>query len=248
MYAVFLREVKSYFGSLTAWVLIAVYLLVTGIFSSYGIEGFARWSMTAMQGSESLNINEVLVQNLLSTYGFLLLIFIPMLTMRLFAGERRAGTLDLLLTYPITEMQIILGKLFAALAVVALLLVLTLSSFIIMHRLTPLDWAAVASGYTGLLLLAVCLISMGMWASSLSSSQIVAVSLSFFGGFMIWIFSALDQTGILKERFGDLSALSHLNNLTKGLVDTQDVVYFLAFAALFLFLTARVLESRKWRG
>ena len=248
MYAVFLREVKSYFGSLMAWVIIAVFLLISGYMVAFSLEDYSVYSMSSMQGMQVPNINEMLVQPLLATYGFLMLLILPFLTMRLFAEERRSGTLDLLLTYPITEMQIIFGKLFGAMTVVLLLLVLTLSGFIIMGRLTPIDWAAVTSGYVGLVLMAVCFISMGMWASSLSSSQLVAAAVTFCGSLLLWIFSAVDKLGILKDKFGDLSALSHLNNLTKGLVDTQDVVYFAAFSALFLFLTARVLESRKWRG
>ena len=248
MYAVFLREVKSYFGSVMAWSLIAVYLLIIGYLVSFSLEDYSVYSMSSMQGMQMPNINEMLVQPLMSTYGFLMLFFLPLLTMRLFAEERRSGTLDLLLTYPITEAQIIFGKLFAAMTVVLLLLALTSCSFIIMGRLTPIDWAAIASGYVGLLLLAGCFISMGMWASSLSSSQLVAASLTYGGSLMLWIFSAVDKLGLLKDKFGDLSALSHLNNLTRGVVDTQDVVYFIAFSALFLFLTARVLESRKWRG
>lgn len=248
MYAVFLRELKSYFGSVMAWALIAVYLLISGYLIAFSLEDYSRFTLSAMQGGQLPSINELLVQPLLSTYGFLLLFFLPLLTMRLFAEERRSGTLDLLLTYPITEMQIIMGKLLATMTVVLLMMVLTLSGFIIMGRLTPIDWATVASGYIGLLLMATCFVSLGMWASSLSGSQLVAAAITYGGLLMLWIFTVVDKLGILKEKFGDLSALNHLNNLTRGMVDTQDVVYFVALAALFLFLTARVLESRKWRG
>lgn len=248
MYAVFLRELKSYFGSVMAWALISAYLLISGYLVAFSLEDYAQFSMSSIQGMQGANINELLVQPLMATFGFLLLFFLPLLTMRLFAEERRSGTLDLLLTYPITETQIILGKLLAAMSVVVIILVLTLSGFIIMGRLTPVDWAAITSGYVGLLLMAVCFISMGMWASSLSGSQLVAASITYGGLLILWIFSAIDRLGFLKEKFGDLSALNHLNNMTRGVVDTQDVVYFVALSALFLFLTARVLESRKWRG
>ncbi len=248
MYAVFLRELKSYFGSVMAWALMAAFLLISGYLIAFSLEDYAQFSMSAMQGMQSPNINEMLVQPLLSTWGFLLLFFMPLLTMRLFAEERRSGTLDLLLTYPITEAQIIFGKLFAAMVVVLMMLALTLCGFIIMGRLTPIDWMGITTGYLGLILLAATFISLGMWASSLSGSQLVAASITYGSLLILWVLSAVDRMGWFKERVGDLSALNHLNNMTRGVIDTQDVVYYVALSALFLFLTARVLESRKWRG
>jgi ABC-2 type transport system permease protein len=246
--AVFNRELKAYFSSVLAWVLVSVYLLIVGVIVAFSIEDFADISMMAMQGGRPANAMEQLVPPLLTTMGFLLLFFLPLLTMRLFAEERRSGTLDLLLTYPLTEAQILAGKFMASLTVVGMMLAFTLSGFVMLGRLTPLDWPALAIGYLGLLLLSAAFLAFGMWASSLTSSQLVASVLTYGGLLILWILSGIDRSGALKERFGDLSALAHLTNLTKGVLDTQDLVYFLALATLFLFLTARVLESRKWRG
>jgi ABC-2 type transport system permease protein len=246
--AVFNRELKAYFSSILAWLLVAVYLLIVGFIVAFSIEDFADISMAAMQGARPASAMEQLVPPLLTTMGFLLLFFLPLLTMRLFAEERRSGTLDLLLTYPLTEAQILAGKFMAALTVVGMMLAFTLSGFVMLGRLTPLDWPVLGIGYLGLLLLSAAFLAFGMWASSLTSSQLVAAVVTYGGLLMLWILSGVDRSGALKERFGDLSALAHLTNLTKGVLDTQDLVYFLALAALFLFLTARVLESRKWRG
>jgi ABC-2 type transport system permease protein len=246
--AVFNRELKAYFSSVLAWVLVSVYLLIVGVIVAFSIEDFADISMMAMQGGRPANAMEQLVPPLLITMAFLLLFFLPLLTMRLFAEERRSGTLDLLLTYPLTEAQILAGKFMASLTVVGMMLAFTLSGFVMLGRLTPLDWPVLGIGYLGLLLLSAAFLAFGMWASSLTSSQLVAAVLTYGGLLVLWILSGIDRSGALKERFGDLSALAHLTNMSKGVLDTQDLVYFLALATLFLFLTARVLESRKWRG
>lgn len=248
MIAVFNRELKAYFSSVLAWVLVSVYLLIVGVIVAFSIEDFADISMMAMQGGRPANAMEQLVPPLLITMAFLLLFFLPLLTMRLFAEERRSGTLDLLLTYPLTEAQILAGKFMASLTVVGMMLAFTLSGFVMLGRLTPLDWPVLGIGYLGLLLLSAAFLAFGMWASSLTSSQLVAAVLTYGGLLVLWILSGIDRSGALKERFGDLSALAHLTNMSKGVLDTQDLVYFLALATLFLFLTARVLESRKWRG
>lgn len=248
MIAVFNREIKAYFSSILAWVLMAVYLLIVGFIVSFSLEDFADQSMAAMRGMVQMRVMEHLVPPLLTTMGFLLLFFLPLLTMRLFAEERRSGTLDLLLTYPLTEAEIIAGKFLASLSVVGTMLAFTLSGFLMMGRLTTLDWPVIGIGYLGLLLLSAAFLAFGTWASSLTSSQLVAAVTTYGGLLMLWILSGVDRSGALRDKFGDLSALAHLNNLTKGVLDTQDVVYFAALVALFLFLTARVLESRKWRG
>lgn len=248
MIAVFLREVKAYFSSAVAWSLVAAFLVIYGVITAFSLEDLAQISMQAMGGGQPINIMEMMVPPLLSMMGFLLLFFLPPLTMRIFSGEKRSGTLDLLLTYPLRERDIILGKLMAAMLVVVLMLAFSLSGFIILAKLSAIEWQVVASGYLGLLLLAASFISFGMWVSSLTSSQVVAVSVTYGGLLIFWILDGIDRTGLLKQRFGDLSPLGHLTNMTKGVIDTQNLVYFIAFSFLFLFLTARVLESRKWRG
>ena len=248
MIAVFQRELKAYFSSILAWILTAIYLFIVGVILSLSIEDFADMSMAAMRGMGQSNVMEQLVPPLMTTMGFLLLFFLPLLTMRLFAEERRSGTLDLLLTYPLTEAQILGGKFLAALSVMGMMLAFTLSGFLLLGRMTPVEWPVLGIGYLGLVLMGGAFLAFGMWASSLTSSQLVAAVVTYGGLLMLWILSGVDRSGALKEKVGDLSALAHLSNMTKGVLDTQDLVYFLALTALFLFLTARVLESRKWRG
>lgn len=248
MIAVFHRELKAYFSSILAWVLIAAFLFIVGFIVSFSIIDFADMSMGMMRGQGQVNVMEQLVPPLIGTMGFLLLFFLPLLTMRLFAEERRSGTLDLLLTYPLTETQIVAGKLLASLSVLALMLAFTLSGFLMLSRLTPVEWPLIGVGYLGLVLLGTVILSFGMWASSLTSSQLVAAVVSYGGLLVLWIFESIDRSGALKESMGSLSILSHLTNMARGVLDTQDIVYFITLAGLFLFLTVRVLESRKWRG
>lgn len=248
MGAVFVREVKAYFSSILAWSLIAAYLLLVGFIVSFSFADYATSTMNAMQGGMKLSLMRDLVPPIVSTMGFLMLFFLPLLTMRLFSEEKRSGTLDLLLTYPLTEMQIIWGKFLATMYVVVIMLAFTVSGFIVMSRFTPIEWQVLASGYGALILLAAFFVAFGMWTSSLSSSQLVSASLTYGGLLLLWILSGIDRTGVLKEKFGELSALEHLNNMTKGVIDTQDVVYFVSLTLLFLFLNAMVLASRKWRG
>lgn len=248
MIAVFQRELKAYFSSILAWVLVSGYLFIVGIIVSASIVDFADMSMGMMRGQGQVNVMEQLVPPVMATMGFLLLFFLPLLTMRLFAEEKRSGTLDLLLTYPLTETQIVAGKLLAALTVLAMMLAFTLSGFLMLSRLTPVEWPLIGVGYLGLILLGTVILSIGMWASSLTASQLVAAVVSYGGLLVLWILGSLDRSGDLKEKVGDLSILGHLTNMTRGVLDTQDIVYFITLAGLFLFLTVRVLESRKWRG
>ncbi len=247
MIAVFQREVRAYFSSVLAWALTAAYLLIVGVLVSASLEQYSNISQQAMQGGGGANIMEV-VSSMLMLMGFLLVFFLPLLTMRLFAEERRSGTLDLLLTYPLTEAQIIAGKFLASMTVVGMMLAFTVSGFIMMGRLATLEWPVIGVGYLGLLLLGAALLALGMWASSLTSSQLVAAGLTYGSILLLWILSALDPSGALKDKVGELSASAHLANMARGVLDTQDLVYFAALAGLFMFLTARVLESRKWRG
>lgn len=247
MIAVFQRELKAYFSSILAWVLTSLYLLIVGFLVAVTIQRFADISMAQMRGMGAPSVMEQLVPALISMMAFLLLFFLPLLTMRLFAEEKRSGTLDLLLTYPLTEAQIIGGKFMAAMSVVLMMLAFTLSGFILLSKMTAVEWQVIGMGYLGLLLLACAIIGYGLWASSLTASQLVAAAVTYCGLLILWVFSEF-QTDWMKDTFGDMSALNHLNSLSRGVLDTQDLVYYLGLTFLFLFLTARVLESRKWRG
>lgn len=248
MVAVFIRELRAYYSSILAWTLIAIYLVIAGVMSSFTFDWFAELTMSAQRGMSDINMVERVVDPLMSTYGFLLLFFLPLLTMRLFSEEKRSGTLDLLLTYPLTEAQIIGGKLLATMTVVLLTLLFSACGWLVMAKFTTLEWQIILSGYIGLLLMSCSFVSFGLWTSSLSGSQLVSASLTYGGLLVSWILSAIVTASKVTEYVGDVSVPGNLSAFTKGVVDTQGIVFYLALSLFFLFLTARVLESRKWRG
>lgn len=248
MSAIFLREIKVYFSSLLAWSITAAYLVIVGFIMAFSLGEYSTISMSAMQGGRPFSVMGDFVPPLISTFGFLLLFFLPLLTMRLFAEEKRQGTLDLLFTYPISEAAMVCGKFFAAMFVVLIMLALTSCGFLIMAKYIQLEWQVLACGYLGLMLLAGSFIAFGMLTSSLTSSQLIASSTTYVGLLLLWIISGLDNKGYYKDLFGDLSAVSHLDNMVRGVFSTQDIVYYAALILFFLYLTVRVLESRKWRG
>jgi ABC-2 type transport system permease protein len=179
--------------------------------------------------------------------GFLMMFFLPMLTMRLIAEERRTGTLETLFTYPLTDLQIVLGKFLAALCVALFMIFFGYVWVAGLSTKVTVEWNLVGMGLVGLILYASALISFGLWASSLTSSQMVAAVLTYGGLMMMWLVQVLgDEIQFLIDKLGPLSVMEHLENMVRGNITTHDFVYYFAWIGLFVFLTCRVLESRKW--
>lgn len=250
MIAIFKRDVQSYFNTLTAWILGAGYLFLIGLLYCLMVANFAERSMMAgmQQYQQSPKIMDDLIVPLMWWMGFLMMGILPMLTMRLLAEERRTGTLEMLFTYPLSEWQIVLGKFSAAMSVIAVMLLFTLSSLVALSRKTQLEWSLIGAGYLALLLVAACYVAFGLWASSLSDSQVVAAVVSYVGLFVSWlVHMVMDrQFPMVKEKLGSVSVLDHLEQVVRGNASSHDLVFYLVWIGLFLFLTVRVLESRKW--
>ena len=170
--------------------------------------------------------------------------------MRLFAEERRSGTIELLLTYPVRDGAVLVGKYLAALALYGLMLAGTLLYPLMIAYFARLDWGAVLTGYIGLVLLGATFIAVGLFASSLTENQIVASIISFGVLLMLWVvgWSADYVGGAWGKVLSDLSIIEHFDNFAKGVLDTKDVVYYLGFVTLALFLSLRSLEARRWKG
>ncbi len=250
MIAIFKRDVQAYFNTLTAWILGAVYLFIMGLLYCLMVSSFAERSMMAgmQQYAQSPKIMEDLIVPLIWWMGFLMMFILPMLTMRLLAEERRTGTLEMLFTYPLSEWQIVLGKFSAAMSVVAVVLLFTLSSLVALSRKTHLEWSLIGAGYLALLCVAACYVAFGLWASSLSDSQVVAAVVSYGGLMLGWLAHLImdRQFPKVKETLGSVSVLDHLEQVVRGNASSHDIVFYLVWIFLFLFLTVRVLESRKW--
>jgi ABC-2 type transport system permease protein len=173
-----------------------------------------------------------------------------MLTMRLFAEEKRSGTMELLLTYPLRDGEILAGKFLAALTLYAGILVLTLSYPITVYWFTRIEWGAVLTGYLGLLLLGGAFLAIGLFVSSTTENQIVAGFGTFGALLTLWLLGwfADSAQGVLRTVIQQGAIIEHMESFAKGVIDTKDLVYYLSVTVFALFLTLRSLESKRWRG
>lgn len=251
MIAIMRREIASYFNSATAWIMMAGYIFVLGFVFLMSLSRYSEQSIQAASpfSRAKLNLVDWVMVPTFWWVGFLMMFVASLLTMRLFAEESRTGTLEMLFTYPLTEVDIVLGKFFAAMTVVLSMLGLSSGMFLALSRLAAVEWKVVGAGYFGALLCACAFISFGMWASSLTNQQVIAGGISLGGLLMAWLVTLAGQSvESLKELFGELSIMAPLQEMAKGSVSTHGIVYYLAWTVLFLFLTMRMLESRKLRG
>ncbi len=252
-WAVFKKEMRLYFGSPMAYVVFTFFLLISGYFFSAIFLNYSDFSMRAFmqpQFGQNLNVVDNVMRPLFSNMSVVLLFFMPMLTMRLFAEEKRSGTIELLLTYPVRDGEVLLGKFLAAEALFAILLTLTLVYPALVAFFTRVEWAPILTGYLGLLLAGGTFLAVGVLISSLTENQIVAGFGSFGVLLAFWVvgwsaeFAAPPWRSVLQY----LSMTDHMDGFSRGVVDTKDVVYYVSAIALALFLTLRSLESKRWRG
>jgi ABC-2 type transport system permease protein len=253
VWPIFKKEMRLYFTSPMAYVVIAVFLVLAGYFFFAIFDFFARASLqVAMnpQMGRDLSVTDSVLRPLFSNMSVILLLLMPLITMRLFAEERRSGTIELLLTYPVRDGAVLVGKFLAALALYAVMLALTLLYPLLVFAFTRLEWGPVLTGYVGLLLLGAAFIAAGIFASSLTENQIVAAMTTFGVLLLFWVIGwTADTVGGTGGRIlSHLSLIEHFDNFGKGVLDTRDIVYYLSFIALALFLSLRSLEARRWKG
>jgi ABC-2 type transport system permease protein len=250
---VFKKEMRLYFGSTVAYAVFVSFLFLSGIFFSSIFSFYSDASMRSFmqpQFGQNLNVIENVMRPLFTNMSVVLLFVMPMITMRLFAEERKAGTFELLLTYPVRDGEVLAGKYLAALALYLILLALTLLYPGLIAYFTSVEWGPIFAGYFGLILTGAMFLAAGVLVSSLTENQIVAA----FGTFGIllafWVvgWGAEFAGGTLRGVFQYLSIGDHLDGFTRGLIDTKDLVYYLSLTGLALFLTLRALESKRWRG
>ncbi len=246
------KELKSYFYSPIAYVVLSIFLVLTGWFFFAQFTLFALVSRQALQNPQlaRLSVSTSVFSPLLGIVALILLFVIPLLTMRLFAEEKKQGTMELLFTYPLRDGEVLMGKFLACLTVYAIMLALTALYPLMMIAFGQPEAGPILSGYLGLLLLGTAFISMGLLASSLTQNQIVAALVTFGVLLLFWVIGvASNFLGPAAGRIlSHASLIEHLNNFSQGLISTRDVVYYLNFSVVCLFLTLRVLESHRWRG
>ena len=232
------RELTTFFDSLIAYILLVVFL---------GLSGFFTW----ISGSDIFFINQASLQQFFSVAYWTLFFFIPALTMKMLAEEKRSGTIELLLTKAVTDWQVIIGKFLACLLLLVIAMLCSLPYYITIWNIGPVDHGAVLCGYLGLILMSCTYIGIGMYASSTTNNQIVAFLLSLLiGVFFLIIFSVLSGSfsGILAHIFDYLSIQSHFESISRGVVDSRDVLYFLSIAFLGLLMAESSLAKRNIKG
>lgn len=252
LYAVFKREVKAYFTQPIAYVMMGGFLLIVGYLYYLQFQFFLRLSFDAMRQAvvvEDLDVNRLVVGSTIDTMGVVSIFTLPLLTMRLWAEEKRSGTVELLLTLPLRDSEIVLGKFFAVLAVYGVLLLLTLLYPLLTAVFASLDPGPVFSGYLGTFLLGAALLALGFWCSTWTESQIVACACAWTAFLFFWLINLpADFVGKLGLLLTHLSFATHYANLVKGVIGLQDIAYFVLFTLLCLFLTLRSLGLTRWRG
>jgi ABC-2 type transport system permease protein len=251
--AVFRKEMAGYFTSPVAYWVIACFLVICGFFFWANISFMSLVSLQAMNNpmiAERINLTDVVVRPLLQNMGIVLLFVIPLLTMRVFSEEKKSGSIELLLTYPISDPAVVLGKYFASTLLLLIMLAATWPSMLLLFGIGEPDAGSMFTGYLGLFFMGAAFIALGIFVSSLTENQIISASLTFGAVLLFWILSWTST--ILGEPWGaltkQLSILEHLDSFYKGLISLPDVTFFALFTVFFLFLTLRSLETHRWRG
>ena len=252
-WSIFRRELGAYFVSPVAYVVSAVFMILASLLFYTNVDWYYRTAMGAFQNpyfAQSLNLIEDFVRPLFANLSVILLFIVPSLTMRSFSEEKRSGTFELLLSYPVSDTSIVLGKYFASVAFFAFMTLLTFVYPIFLFWVSDPELGPILTSYLGYFLMGATFIATGLFSSSTTESQIIAALLAFGFNLTFWIVGWVSPVGggDLSTVLQYLSIVEHFDPLTKGILNSKDIIYFLSAITLFLFLTNRVLLSKKWRG
>jgi len=256
-WAIYRREMYHYFVSPIAYIVGGVFLGLSGYFFNLILVAVIQMSLregfqaAQFGGTANFDVPGLVLQNFFQLLGSLSLFIIPALTMGVYAEEKKRGTIELLLTSPVTDGQIVLGKFFATLSFFAVLLLPTAFYQILLVRMSEpvAPWRIVLAGYIGVLLLGSVLIALGSLISSLTENQIVAAVVTFGIFLVLWVLDvgARSSGGTFRAGLRYISMLRHYNDFTMGVVDLASLVFFASVAAFLVFLTLRSLDSMRWR-
>lgn len=246
------KELRSYFVSPVAYLLLTMFALIFGFFFWNSLRYFVYIGMEAQMRGQPfpMNVNEQIIRPLLSNVSVIGLFFIPMITMRLFAEEKRTGTIELLATSPIRDVEVIIGKWLAALILYACLLAFTAINFAFLFRYGTPDWKPLAIGYLGLLLQAGGLLAIGTFLSTLTKNQIIAGAATFGVCLLLWVLEWASgyETATWARVLAYMSVITHFESFAKGVLDLKDAVFYVTVIFVGLFFTARSMESLRWRS
>ena len=249
---IFKKELKSYFASPIAYLLLAIFAVIFGFFFYSAVRFFILqgMQMQMMGRGMPMDVNDYVIRPLLTNASVIGLFLIPMITMRLYAEEKRSGTIELLMTSPVRDLEIVLGKWFAALVLYASILGVSGINIAVLYAFGRPDLKPILVGFLGLLLQGGCLLAIGIFISTLTKNQIIAGGATFAVCLMLWVLdwvSAYDQSAWAKV-ISYLSVVTHFEPFSKGVIDTKDIIFYLSMIFFGLFLTTRSVESLRWRA
>lgn len=256
--AVYRREMGSYFVSPIAYVVVGFFLLLAGYFFYSLLSFFIERSFMAQMQAQRLgappdmDVPSLVLRNFFGIVSTISLFMIPIMTMGLYAEERKRGTMELLMTSPLKDFQVVIGKFLAALSLFLIMLAPTLIYHFIMGRYSEpaLPWRVMLLGYLGLVLLGAVLVAIGSFISSLTESQIIAAVITFGVFLLLWVLDAGSRgAGTAQgEVLQYLSILRHFDDFSRGVIDSSSVIFYLSLCALGVFLTLRTLDAMRWRS
>jgi gliding motility-associated transport system permease protein len=257
LYAIYRKEMQHYFTSPVAYIVVAIFLALSGFFFSRIVSVLiaasfeARLGGTQFGGAPAMDVPGMILQSFLNVLGSLLLFLTPLLTMGLYAEERKRGTMELLLTSPIRDTSIVLGKFLASLTLLAIMLLPTAGYmvYVFLHSEPAPPWQLIPAGYLGAMLLGAVLLAIGQFISSLTENQLIAAVLTFGVFLILWVINFGTQGGgsTLDKVLAYLSVTQNYDGFTRGIIDTSTLIFYSSLVVLGLFLTLRSVDSMRWR-
>lgn len=250
---VYKKELNGMFMSPIFYVVGVIFLLIAGLFLNYILSQIVLLSFQIAQHPEmikGMSMMDLFFRSFMWNLSIVVLFIAPLFTMRLYAEERKAGTMELLFTYPVTDAAVVVAKFAACLTAFAVLLLGTVPGVVSVALLATPSWKLIACGYAGLFLLGASFMSLGIFASSLTRNQIIAAVIAFGLLLLLWFVGDTKTTvgPVLGSVMEYISVSKHFEGLSKGLIDSRDVLFFIVFSVFFLFLTLRQMSSYRWRG
>jgi gliding motility-associated transport system permease protein len=254
--AIYRKELGHYFVSPIAYIFIGLFLVLSGFFFIFFLNTFIQDAMAMTVQSmrfgtpPEIDVPGLVTRQFFGLLSTLVLFFTPVLTMGVYAEERKRGTMELLMTSPVTELQIVLGKFFATFTLFVIMLLPTFTYFIFMfrHSEPAPPWRLALAGYAGVLLLGGALMALGSFISSLTENQLIASVMTYAAFLLVWV---LDLGRNAESGVGAvlsyLSVVRHYDDFTRGVIDTTALIYYASFMILFIFLTVRSVDSMRWR-
>jgi ABC-2 type transport system permease protein len=246
------KEIGAYFSSPVAYLLMALFGLVFGFFfysaTAYFVMQGMRSQMMGQGGA--MSVNDFVIAPMLGNASVVGLFLMPLISMRLFAEEKRSGTIELLLTSPLSDWEIVLGKWLGAMFMYSCVLLLAICDVALLFVWGSPDWRPVLAGFLGLFLQGGCVLAIGAFISTTTKNQIIAGAATFSVCLLLWVLSwvsSYNEAG-WAQAVAYCSILTHFEPFSKGIIDTKDVVFYISAIFLGLFLTTRSLESLRWRA